>query len=82
MARRYPLAAPPRASGDAMSGAGERHEPVTLEQWLTKERARLDRFAAMWRKGEADKPDEFPAQMMPGDWDDQYFGFIDEDLTP
>lgn len=53
-------------------------DAMTLRQWATLERLRLDEFMAWWESGAAghnmdDIPaDAFPAQQPVGEWDEQY----------
>ena len=46
--------------------------PIHLSAWIKDERARLDAFAASWRKTNATEPEHFPMEMPPGEWDEQY----------
>jgi hypothetical protein len=44
---------------------------LSLEQYLTEERARLDKFAIWWISQQLIDPTVFPKEMLPGDWDEQ-----------
>jgi hypothetical protein len=39
---------------------------------LTECRERLVAFEAFWRKGAIDAPQDFPNDMLPGDWSEQF----------
>jgi hypothetical protein len=50
---------------------------MTLEQWISKERAQLQAFAEYWRKEQKGPDGEgFPEDLPPEDWDEQYHSFI------
>lgn len=48
---------------------------ITLTTWLKGERARLEEFAAMWRRMSESDPDKYPLRMIAGDWDEQLISF-------
>lgn len=53
---------------------------MTLEEFIAEETRRLAAFKKMWQaemaKGETvDGEHLYPAEMNPGDWDDQYLSF-------
>lgn len=50
---------------------------MTLDEFVTEEHARLDRFAAGYRQNAVQRPDEWPLTMEPGDWDEQLQMFSD-----
>jgi hypothetical protein len=56
-------------------------DEISLEQWITLERLRLDEFVAFWRNGAAGHNSDgmpaeaFPHRMEPGEWDEQYRSF-------
>lgn len=47
-------------------------EKETLEQFIESERDRLEQFRAFWTIGMLEQPDIFPAELEPGEWDEQY----------
>lgn len=52
--------------------------PVTLDEWVADEKARIDRFALQYRVEQAEQgTDIFPDELQVGDWDDQYNCFQD-----
>ena len=50
---------------------------MTLEEFLMEERERLVAFEAFWRNGALDAPQDFPNDMLPGDWSEQFDIFDD-----
>jgi hypothetical protein len=50
---------------------------VTLDNWLAAERERLEQFARYWRDNRESMPDEFPAEMPTGEWDEQYRAYTE-----
>lgn len=51
---------------------------MTLEEFLGDMQSDIDRFHDYWRSQQAKEGEEiFPANMEPGDWYDQWLGFID-----
>jgi len=44
----------------------------TVDDWLAAEKGRLDEFAHWWKHNQPIKPEEFPATMPLGEWDEQY----------
>ena len=48
---------------------------VNLTTWIKGERARLEEFAAMWRRMSDCDDSQYPPRMEPGDWDQQYAAF-------
>ena len=56
---------------------------MTLEDFIAEERARLIAFERFWTAMMQDRPDEFPHEQEPGDWDEQFFTFApDAETTP
>jgi hypothetical protein len=45
---------------------------ITIEEWVSEEKKRLDRFADMFRDGQQKIPDLFPNKLPSGEWDEQY----------
>jgi len=48
---------------------------MRIEEWLAEEADRLKRFRMYWLREHAEKPDEFPNDMEPSDWDEAYMIF-------
>lgn len=46
--------------------------PLTVDAWVAKTKAEIDRFVAWWKRKAWADPDGFPDQMTPGDWDDHW----------
>jgi len=66
-----------------MDKARNQNGEITLDEFLEQERARLDLFRKMWLKGMMKEPENYPAKMEPGDWDEQLLAFsysLDEEL--
>lgn len=51
---------------------------MSLDEFLTEERARIAAFEKFWRDGVAASPERFPTDLGLGDWDEQLLMFIDE----
>ena len=51
---------------------------MTLEEWIEEEKKRIERFRAMWEENRRRRPSLFPAEMDPGEWDEQYRAWGDE----
>jgi hypothetical protein len=45
---------------------------VTVDEWATEEKHRVQRFADWWEQQRKDGVDHFPKTMPPGEWDEQY----------
>lgn len=48
---------------------------MRIEDWIAEESERLQRFSAYWAREHAKKPNEFPNDMEPSDWDEAYMTF-------
>ena len=48
---------------------------IPIDEWLSTEHQRLDRFVQEWKQGNATDPDNWPIKMPPGEWDEQYRGY-------
>ena len=49
---------------------------ISLEEFIAEERARLDRFEAMWRAEQAaDGKSRWPDKLPAGEWDEQLMNF-------
>lgn len=51
---------------------------MTLEEFIKELHARVDAFAADFRKNQKENPDYYPENMEPGQWDEQ-FQIFEED---
>lgn len=47
-------------------------EKESLDQFIAAEQERLERFRKFWLEGMQKQPDIFPAELEPGEWDEQY----------
>lgn len=45
---------------------------VSLDEWVTDAKARIDAFAAMWRREAVAQPDLYPPALEMGEWDEQF----------
>ena len=52
--------------------AGDERATVALDAWLVEAHARLDAFAAEWRKNNATDPGMWSMPLPAGEWDEQY----------
>ena len=51
---------------------------MTLSEWVEAEKRRIERFAADYRRqAEGQAAENWPLDLAPGDWDDQYLMFTD-----
>lgn len=48
---------------------------MSLDDFLSEERERLERFEIMWRRETKRAAALFPMTMEPGEWDEQYRAF-------
>ena len=55
---------------------------MSLTEWLVAERARLEEFAALWRRKSDSEPYNFPPRMQAGGWDEQFIAFLDRTPLP
>ena len=44
---------------------------MTLDEYIVAAKAELDEFANVWRKGQYADPEQYPAELGWGDWEDQ-----------
>ena len=51
---------------------------MTLEEFEAEIRADVDRFVANWRSQSARDPDYWPAEMEPGEWNEQWIAWRDD----
>jgi len=55
-------------------------KPQTLGAWLESRILDLEKFAADWRLRQGiEGKDDWPDKMTPGDWDEQYVAFREDD---
>jgi hypothetical protein len=47
-----------------------------LDDWAAEEKARIDRFVVWWK--DFKDTEQFPPQMPPGEWDEQYRCWAEE----
>ncbi len=50
---------------------------MTLDEWIVEEAKRVQSFKEHWEE-QADKakdPEQWPMEMTPGDWDEQYLAW-------
>jgi hypothetical protein len=52
---------------------------MTLEEFVTEEKKRLDSFVTDWMKAYKKNPTDYPLEMYPGDWDEQFQLFVREE---
>ena len=46
---------------------------MTLEEWITDSKLRLDAFAAEWKQQQVGAQAEYyPSEMLAGEWDEQF----------
>lgn len=50
-------------------------DPISLDEFVTNERLRLDKFERMWREEHASMGHEYPMVMHLGEWDEQFHIF-------
>jgi hypothetical protein len=50
---------------------------IDIEQFIREEVVRLANFRDMWNAGRRSDPEVWPEKMPPGEWDEQYRGFIE-----
>lgn len=51
-------------------------ETMTLNEYIEKEKARLDAFAKHWREQQVLMDEDiFPSELPPGEWDEQFRSF-------
>jgi len=55
---------------------------VDLDQFVMGERRRLEAFRRWWRREHFQSPDEFPLEMLPGEWDEQLLIFDEPKEDP
>ncbi len=48
---------------------------MTILEWSSEEKKRIDRFVDSWREGNTQNPEHFPNEMPEGEWDEQYRGY-------
>ena len=44
----------------------------TISVWCEHEQLRIERFRAWWLAQNGKRPNDFPLDMNPGEWDEQY----------
>ncbi len=59
----------------ALNTGTPRNGAMRIEDWIAEESERLQRFSAYWAREHAKKPNEFPNDMEPSDWDEAYMTF-------
>ena len=45
---------------------------MTLREWIEEQKAELEQFATMWERNADTDPSNWPMNMEPGDWDEQF----------
>ena len=50
--------------------------PITFDEFLRQELDRLDAFSRFWSQGMHQQPQHYPAEMLPGDWEEQLSLFL------
>jgi hypothetical protein len=48
---------------------------MTLDEYVAELKADVARFEEEWRESAAAEPDQYPMQMAPGEWFEQYMAF-------
>jgi len=54
---------------------------ITLQEWMRQEQEMLANFERYWRDEMAALPDEFPAELPAGDWDEQFQAWSEMDRS-
>ena len=49
----------------------------TLQEWVESLQADLEKFVKAYKENHANNPDQWPYEMMLGDWDEQFQIFHD-----
>lgn len=49
---------------------------MTLEDYIKEQHELIDEFEQAWREGRSKTPGQYPTEMKPGDWDEQYIAFL------
>ena len=49
---------------------------MTLEDYIKEQHELIDEFEQAWREGRSKTPGQYPTEMNPGDWDEQYIAFL------
>lgn len=49
---------------------------MTLDEFVKESHEDIERFLKMWRDGQKENHEMFPDTMNPGDWFDQFMGFV------
>lgn len=45
---------------------------MTLEQYIAELKAKIEKFEQEWLENQKADPDNYPTNLSPGDWDEQF----------
>ena len=48
---------------------------MTLDEYIEYEKNNIDKFKQTWLEGQKKNPDQYPAEMEAGEWDEQLRAF-------
>lgn len=48
---------------------------MTLDEFVAEEQARITAFRAAWLRDAQQAPEQYPMDLEPGDWDEQFRAF-------
>lgn len=49
---------------------------MTLNEYVESQKKNLDEFKKRWENGQQSNPLDFPSTMVIGDWDEQFYVFV------